>query len=338
MFDIFKKKKYYSCDFLNNELAFFTDRITSCCSGYDGIKYTTVSSPEDKISWNEILKIKKKNIKLLENGIIPEGCKNCYKLKPYEKAENYKFSRLVINHFHHCNCGCVYCALREFTNGKITLEKKPSDFYNLLPHIRELYKKNLLDKEKLVVEFQGGDLSVLDEFEALVDEFLENGVDEFIFTTNNIVFQPKIVEALKKKGGMYTTSLDCGTREMYKKLKRVDKFDDAINNLRRYKEELQQANDAGLYVKYIIVQGLNDNIEELSKFLDYMEEIKVNVVVVEINYHDILIHKNKEFIVPEHYYELFKYAEERCEKSPVTLCVWEYTKNVLAKGKSNEAS
>ncbi len=40
MFDIFKKKKYYSCDFLNNELAFFTDRITSCCSGYDGIKYT----------------------------------------------------------------------------------------------------------------------------------------------------------------------------------------------------------------------------------------------------------------------------------------------------------
>ena len=338
MFDIFKKKKYYSCDFLNNELAFFTDRITSCCSGYDGINYAKISGPEDKVSWDDIVKIKKKNIKLMENGIIPEGCKNCYKLRPYKKAENYKFNRLVLNHYQQCNCGCLYCVQREFTKGKITLEKEPSEFYSLLPHVKELYKKNLFDKDKLYIEFQGGDLSVLDEFEALVDEFLKNGVDRFAFTTNNIEFQPKILEALKKKGGMLITSLDCGTREMYKKMKRVDKFDDTINNLRRYKKELKSVSNVELYIKYIIIQGLNDNIEELSKFLDYMEEIEVNVVEIEMNYHDILMNKNKEFIVPSHYYELFKYAEERCKNSPVRYSVWEYTKNVLEKGKANEAS
>lgn len=335
IFDIFKKKKYYSCDFLNNELGFFTGRIAGCCSGYDGVDYAKITSPDDKVSWNEILKIKKDSIRLLEKGIIPEGCKNCYKIKPYEKAKNYKFNRIILNYYQQCNCGCIYCSQREDTKGEIVLEKRPSKFYNLMPHVKELYKKNLLDVEDLIVDFQGGDLSVLDEFEPLIEEFLKNGVKSFVFATNNIIYQPMIAKALNQTQGMFVTSLDCGSEDMYKKIKRVDKFNDVIENLRRYKEEITNPS-VSIMVKYIIVQNLNDNVEEIEKFINCMKQLQIKTIQLEINYHDVLMCKDKKFVLPKHYKGLFEFAEKKCKESEINFTIWEHTRKVLEKGEFNE--
>ena len=42
--------------------------------------------------------------------------------------------------------------------------------------VKDLYKEDLIDKERLVVDFQGGEMSVLKESEELIEELLKNFV------------------------------------------------------------------------------------------------------------------------------------------------------------------
>ena len=76
---------------------------------------------------------------------------------------------------------------------------------------------------------------MLKEFSALVELFIKNNVKNFTFYTNGIRFMPEIVEASKKSDVMIVTSVDAGTRETFKRLKILDKFDSVVENLRQYR-------------------------------------------------------------------------------------------------------
>lgn len=325
--DFFKSKKSYMCKLMNNHLHFSSrDALEPCCSA--NIGPALVADLSGKNSIMEFIKTKMTYINSLKDGKIPKECLNCVHLEKYEKTNFYKISKITLNHYTQCNCACIYC-----TQGNRNLEKIKEDenkpvLYDVLKFINELYDNDLIDRENLYIDFQGGNISCLKNHEEIIQTFLSRGVGTIYIPTNNIIYMPIIEKLLKSGKGELCTALDCGSRETYLKIKQVDKFDKSVENIKKY---IQNAGNDKIIIKYIIVNGYNDNLDEFKKFLDIMINLNVKIVVLDIDYRDII---DKSFTIPKHYYDIVHYAEETCKKHNIDLGMPPYTKSVLKRGYS----
>ncbi len=325
--NLFKNNHSYMCPLLNTNLHFASrDTLEPCCSA--NIGPSLVSNLSKKESIKEFINRKKKIINLLKKGRIPKNCQNCVHLTDYKPTDNFKIDKITLNHYTQCNCACIYC-----TQGNRSLEKIKEDenkpvLYDVLKFINELYDNDLIDKEKLYIDFQGGNISCLKNHEEIINTFLKRGVGTIYIPTNNIIYMPVIEKLLKLKKGEMCTALDSGTKETYFKIKQVDKFDKSVENIRRY---IESAGNDSIIIKYILVEGFNDNIDEFGKFINLMIELNVKIIVLDIDYRDII---DKAYTIPKHYYEIVKYAKEVCKKNSIILGIPPYTTKVLEKGYS----
>ncbi|MBQ4123034.1 radical SAM protein [bacterium] len=322
--------KYYFCDELNNVLSCFHDRIMSCCSGQIGPVYYEGYRGE-KINWDKFRQIKYKAFELLnERDIDKSPCKNCFFLRERKESDiiSPKFKLINVSHWTQCNCGCIYCARMLDSKGEISHKLEKSQYYDFLPLLKELYKEDLLDKENLTAFIQGGDISVLKEFEPMVKEFLKQGVKEFYILSNNIKYQPIIKKLLDKDIVHYVTALDCANRELYKKLKRVDKFNQSVDNLKKY---AKSKNGGKVHVKYILIENLNDNKDEITNFINLMKRIGISAVEFMIDNKYLLFTNLDETPLPKHYKDLYLHFEQLCKENNINMIFWERTKFVVDK-------
>lgn len=322
--------KQYFCDELNNVLSCFHDRIMSCCTGQLGPTYIEGYKGE-KIDWDSFRKIKYDAFKMLNSQDIDKTpCKGCFYLREKKESDviSPKFKSLNVSHWTQCNCGCIYCARMYHSQGKITGWSKKSDYYDFIPLLRELYKNDILDKENLFVCIQGGDISVLKEFNQIMKEFMNNGYKEFCIFTNNIVFQPSIKKIMDNNPSSIsmTTALDAGCRETYKKIKRVDKFNDSIKNLRNYMKNNPEAN---IVVKYILVENLNDNEEEIAKFINLMSDIGVRTVEFAVDHKWTLFTDLDKVTFPKHYGELYLIFKRLAEEKGLKFQIWPKAEHII---------
>ena len=322
--------KQYFCDELNNVLSCFHDRIMSCCSGQIGPVYYEAYRGQ-KIDWEAFKKIKQDAFNMLtEENINNSPCKCCFFLRERKPEDRISpvFNMINISHWTQCNCGCIYCARMLDSKGKITYKAEKSEYYDIVPLIKQLYKQELLDRRNLTACIQGGDISVLKEFEPMVKEFLKNGVKTFHILTNNIVYQPIINKLMDLNKVELFTALDCATPEVYKKLKRVDKFNDSVNNLRKYAKGRE---NPPIIVKYIVVEHINDNIEEIQKFIDLMSDIGIKIVEFTIDNKWAMFTNLDEKPLPSHYGDLYLYFKKACEEKNIVLNVWSRTEFIINK-------
>ena len=200
------------------------------------------------------------------------------------------------------------------------MKSKKSDYYDLLPIIKELYKKDIIDKKELNV-------SVLEEFEDLVNIFIKNGVKRIEIATNGIKYLPIIENIVDKTFVDINVSIDSGCRETFKAIKTVDKFDDVVENLKKYSKL-----PLLLRLKYILVRGVNDNQEEISKYINLMKSIGISNSELMIDQCDSEFIQGNEFKIPDYYYKLFKFYKEECIQNNIEPHVWEYVDKILEKG------
>lgn len=324
-------KRYY-CERLNQTLDFDAQKVFFCCATRTGPS-VDVPTP-DRVT--DIVKRRNSLIKMLDRGQIPKECEGCFDLKEQENPKPLllssfnkppKANMIIVKHFKQCDCSCVYCCEQYLSGRKITLKSKKSDYYDLLPIIKQLYKQNIIDKENLDVHFQGGNVSVLDEFEDLVNIFMEHGIKRVEIATNGIKYLPAIERIADKTFVDVNISIDSGCRETYKRIKTVDKFDDLVENLKKYVKL-----PILLRLKYILVRGYNDSIEEISKYLDLMKEIGIQNTELMIDQCDSEFTSSGTFKIPDYYYELFTFYQKRCEELGIQATIWEYIKEILDKG------
>ncbi len=323
--------KEYFCDELNNVLTCFHDKIMSCCSGQIGPVYFDKYRGE-KIDWDKFRQVKLDGFAMLnEEQINNSPCKNCFNLREKKEGDVIlpKFKMLYVSHWLHCNCGCVYCARMVDSHGKISHWKRNSEFYKLSPLLKELYKQDLLDRENLIAFIQGGDIGVLREFDEIVKIFLKNGLKEFWIVSNNIVYQPLVKKLLDANKALFVTTLDCGSREMYKKIKRVDKFNDYIKNLKKYLHNCNYKDR--LHVKYIVVENLNDNVKEITDFINLMSDIGVDNVEFMIDNKYLLFTDLDKHPMPAHYKDLYLEFVRLCEEKHINIHYWERTRYAVNK-------
>ena len=331
LFKNHKKEKFLSCRFIQNGITFMDKSIIMCCSNKGGVRFIANYKGE-KINWKEINKKRQEIIGNCRKGIIPEACHGCVNLETQEwDLSDYKLKEIYINHWNHCNCGCVYCI--QGADGKyLQAESSPSPYYRVYEHLQSLYKHKLISP-KLHLEILGGEISVLDEADDIINLCLNNGVERISFHSSCITYSKGIERALKEAPDVdIDFSLDCASKDLYKKIKRIDAFDDVIDNLSKYIKSSPKAPDAFI-AKYIIIDGLNDNTGELDKWLALIHNLGIKKAKLDVNFRKYFSELNScKPDVPPVYYEMYKLFYKRIKEYGMEEHCWEFPKRVLNTG------
>lgn len=274
-------QEYTSCHWLQHGLSFENDHIEMCClccHKGGGRLYIKENYNGKGVSWEDIFKLKEKFIEENKNGIIDKRCEGCFNLvnRDWEESAQY-INYIHFNHWTHCNSDCIYCYTKW---DKKAFNSRPH--YKVLPMIKDLFKKKLF-KPGGEITFAGGEPTILNEFEDLVMFLLKNGADRITVHSSGIKFSKAIEKGIKEKKLSVCLSADSGTREMYKTVKRVDKFDKFWQNTKKYAEAQKDIEDK-IYVetKYILIPEVNTQKDEIDKWLDLTVNAGIKSVVVDI--------------------------------------------------------
>lgn len=308
------------CKFLLSGLSFHQKNVRFCTTLQLGRIISEYEEKPKELA-QKILSTRKDVRDNIEKGIIPNGCLDCiYKNNEFEDTD--KITRIDLYYWYHCNCGCFYCSYRDETKGEFSDKEKEGNPI-IYDTIKELYKLGEIDKDNLMVNFGGGELGVLKEYPKLVKLFLKNNVKNIWCETSGIKYSAALAKALEKGKAGLSIAICSGCPETYKKIKNRDKYKQVLNNLKKYvkaagKCKTNSDNTSRVISKYIILQGFNNNKDEIDKWL--IDSVNIGIRQVEISMEFCWgIHTKKGQKVEEYNYELFDYTEKRCNQLGLVL-------------------
>lgn len=253
--------------------------------GYESPKIITAEEMQSGKVTYELVVQRRKELFEAVNGLRDQdtgSCKMCMSLidKKY-KDVNFEYlggSRLPtsfdIQHFTSCNLKCTYC-IYAVTNNFV----KPQ--YDILKFI-ELYR----EKGKLLgnnwIDFNGGEPTLLENFDEIIDYLISNNVGTIVVYTNGVKYSEAIFNALKENKIILTTSIDAGTASTYKKLHGADVYIKVIQNLIKYKS----SGIDNIEIKYIVTDD-NMNDDDLYGFLFLILSVRPIRVMLSINFNHV---------------------------------------------------
>lgn len=302
------------CFYLSHGIHIEKDEIRDCCvrRGEEQLGLPFVMKVEDveNFDYDKLFSLKKSLKKeKIENDKKCKGCLHLSENENYDEDDEV-ISFLNFNHWNKCNSRCIYCS-EQYNNG--------SFYYNILPFVKGLLKTGKFDFRGEVA-FQGGEPTLLPEFEELLTLFTENNVKMRIHSSG-IKYSQAIENGVKRGLVSVIISPDSGRIETYEKIKRVKQFDTVWGNIKRY--SLVNTAD-NVLAKMIIIPGVNDTFEEVDIFLNKVldSNIKDAVVDVEAWYGGVYNYNlpNVRF--------LMEYMKYRCEKLGLSLFFYDFAQNV----------
>ena len=139
-------------------------------------------------------------------------------------------------------------------------------------------KGNLDEIEGIV---WGGGEPTIDKSFAEIMKTIEQKINKNIYHrifTNSVRYNSVLQDYIDKDLVSITTSVDTGTRELYKKIRGRDKFFNTFENLNKYSRK----KPSRVTVKYILTDE-NSEIEELRKFINHCRNL-IYTVLFSIEY------------------------------------------------------
>lgn len=265
---------------------------------------------------------------------VPESCKDCI-YRDRSPVSINKINRIDLFYWYHCNCRCFYCSYRDETKGQYSDRVKDGNplIYNT---IKELYKMDKIDKTSLEIIFGGGEIGVLKEFPKLIELFLKNDVHNIWCETSGVRHLRALDKVLEKGKGGLTVAVCCGSRDVYKKIKQRDKYNQVMSTLKKYVKATKKCksnpnNLERVISKFIILEGFNNTKEEIDKWL--LESTKIGLKYFEISMEFCWGTKTKTGQKVEDYnYELFEYAQKRCKEMKLSLKKNETSLAIMERG------
>ncbi len=306
--------KYRSCHLIEHGISIDVDSIKACCLSRDFNKGQLMVVPyyfDSKIDWKKLFEIKKEQ-RIFQQQKDLKACKGCYNLREKNWDEEDYISYINFDHWSQCNSNCIYCRVQR---------NKPKTKNNILNAIKELIKLGKFKNSGEII-FQGGEPTILKEFEPLLNLFIKQGSKVRIHSSG-ILFSRAIREGLKKGVVTVVISPDAAFKETYKTVKRVDKFNKVWDNIKHYRKNLKPEMQELVKVKYIIIPGVNDYFEEVSEFTNKIKQMDIKSVIVDIEYTYANINTNK---ISPHVYMLMDYIENFCNQNNVSYDLYDSAK------------
>lgn len=187
-----------------------------------------------------------------------------------------------------------------------------------MPMVKDLFKQKLF-RPGGEITFAGGEPTILKEFDELVNFLIKHGADRITVHSSGIKFSKAIEKGIKEKVLHVCLSADSGSREMYQRVKRVDKFDKFWENARKYAKAQTDYTKALVETKFILIPEINTTKEEIDKWFNLNVENGIKSVVIDIenDYCKDLRAKNLE--KPKYLVELCEYIINRAKQLDLQL-------------------
>lgn len=260
------------CHLLSHGISVEKDSLHDCCltrgEQYYGHPFIIKLNDDKTVDWQKVFELKRslKNSKRLNQ----KECLGCRALTLEKNFNDGDYiSHINLNHWNICNSRCIYCSKDSFGGDK---------YFNVYPLIKSLCDIGGINNLGEIT-FQGGEPTVLPEFEELLDLFLEQKINVRIHSSG-IKYSKSIEEGLKKGFVTIVISPDTAVKETYEKIKRVKCFDKVWENIKNYAENGK--NPDNVKAKFIIVPGINDSIDEIDKFIEKALNVGLSNVIWEV--------------------------------------------------------
>lgn len=303
--------RYKSCHLIEHGISVNVDSIQACClsRGFDkGLLMIVPEYKDNKINWNELFDIKRKQRQAQQKEDL-SACEGCYNLREEDWDDEDYISFINFDHWSQCNSNCIYCGVQA---------NKPKTKNNILNAVKELIKQGKF-KNNGEITFQGGEPTILKEFDDLLNLFIKQGSKVRIHSSG-ILFSRAIREGLKKGVVTVVISPDSANRETYKTVKRVDKSDKVWDNIKHYRKNLKDDFKNLVKVKFIIIPGVNDSFEEVTDFLNKIEKLDIKSVIVDVEYTYANTNAGK---ISPHVYLLMDYIQHFCEERNISYDLYD---------------
>ncbi|MBR6163469.1 radical SAM protein [bacterium] len=283
-----KNKEYLSCSWLEYGIYFSFNGLYHCCMfSHSHENDFPVSLPNANLTYNFKDFFNKKQLirKQQRRGIINNRCLGCFSLEKKFWIPDNKIRKIAIGTNTACNSCCIYCTTPE---KRKMLNKRPD-----IP-IFEFFKK-AINKDMITpeceIEFGGGEPTLMREFEDIMNYLLDKNFKNIKIHSSGIKYSSAIERALKSDCCELVISPDSGNRELYKKIKLTDKFDEVWGNIEKYNNAQNQIKTQ-VQVKYIIIPKINDSEENIEEFFNQIIKYNVKLIRLDIETNWFIEHNN----------------------------------------------
>ena len=305
-------KSYLSCEWLEYGMIFDTGNLVRVCcfqSNKGGGRPVLLHDFEGK-NYNFGQIFDEKNVmrsKHREGQIVPE-CEMCPNLTKKKWDRKNVIKKLLLTHWIDCNSNCLYCpAVRDEEL------KNSMTHYNIVPVLKEMIDFNVINKNTLI-DISGGEASIYPEFNEMLQLLFDNDFKKIVINSSGINLSDSILKGLKSGNTKLIVSLDAGTKETHEKIKQVDSFDVVIANLKEYLKAAKKKDS--VITKYIIAPPLNDNQEEIEKWLLLNKNLGVKNIFLDV---EISWYRDNCLEIPAYIKELIKYAKSNAKEMGLKL-------------------
>jgi len=168
-----------------------------------------------------------------------------------------------------CNFDCLYCELKR---AKTTTNQKKS--YSVENYIQEV-KKGLqkFNEVDVITLTANGEPTLYPYLDELVDELNKIKQNKkLLILTNSSLINDKNIQKTLLKIDIVKLSLDCITKECFKKLDRIDKNIDyrtILNGIKEFAKKFKHS----LIIEVLFVDTINNKEYEYKKLYDYLKDI-----------------------------------------------------------------
>lgn len=320
-----------NCPYVLNGIHFCHDHVKACSTNVMGpVLFDNYKGEE--INWEILIKNRIEIKKRLKNNDIPEFCNNCFELDNlHENMQTNEYTgidKVYISHWLHCNCDCIYCVRNEYDNNKFDKKIKKSPYYDLMPILKQMVEKEILSPHSTIF-ITGGEPTMLKELDEILEFLLPYVIHPITIFTSGIKYNESIAKGLAQNKLEIITSIDSGTRETYEKIKRVPCFNEFKETLQRYINVSSLAREK-IILKYILIKDINDNVEEIEKWLLLAKELNVKNIRLDIDFRNRAL--DNESSIPPHYYSIYNHVKNRVRELELNIIFSEQINKCLEKG------
>lgn len=208
-----------------------------------------------------------------------------------------------------CNLKCVFCTNRE---------GKASENYKDLS-LEEFLSLNLPLNSASVVQLYGwGEPLINPDYEKMFDYIVSNfnGITLSI-STNGVLLNDKwISKLILYNNSFINISINAATPESYGLIMKQNKFEKVINNIKKLDDARKQVKESKTFILLSFV-AINQNIDELPKFVEIASEINAGVLV-----QDLMVMEERHgdlslMLNPEKARNVFKLAQQKAFEKKV---------------------
>lgn len=243
--------------------------LKPCCSDYGKNQVDHILINDNlEYAFEHYLKLRDSLLEKVYAG-IDSCCTGCPLIKFTNQKVNKGFSYIIFNEMGRCNCKCIYCNYEERLGRDVSQDIDVLELYRLICEYG-------YDVDNGVIELCNGEITIHPDKKRIYGGLKNTNI---MFLTNGLIYDEEIARRMQNGTAILNISIDSGTRETFKEVKGIDGFDKVVRNLSKYADKKK----GKIYLKYILLPGVNDKDKDIKGFVQLCKEINADMAHISYN-------------------------------------------------------